>query len=107
MVNSEDELMVYRKTLSFLNEIGYVYRRVVVPLNVVKAFRGGEEIGELGEGMVRVGTVLCCQGEMLEHNLSHLSYFQMDAALWVVEKDRIRMVDLKPLAGSNQALFRQ
>lgn len=77
-----------------------------MPGNVVKGFKPGE-VGELGEGGVRVGNVVCLRGELLEHNLAHLSYFQMDAALWVVEKDRVRMVDLKPLAGSNQVLFRQ
>jgi hypothetical protein len=99
--------MVYRKVLSFMSEVGYVYVRLVVPVNVVKAFRSGDGGGDLGEGVVRVGSVVCCRGQLLEHNMSHISYFQMDAALWAVEKDRVRMVDLKPLAGSNQTLFKQ
>ena len=99
--------MVYRKVLSFMSEVGYVYVGVVVRVNVVKAFRSGEGGGDLGEGVVRVGSVICCRGQLLEHNMSHISYFQMDAALWAVEKDRVRMVDLKPLAGSNQTLFKQ
>ena len=31
----------------------------------------------------------------------------MDSSLWTIEKEKIKMIDLKPLAGSNQPLFRQ
>lgn len=30
----------------------------------------------------------------------------MDLSLWTIEKEKIKMIDLKPLAGSNQSLFR-
>jgi hypothetical protein len=30
----------------------------------------------------------------------------MDNSLWTIEREKIKMVDLKPLAGSNQSLFR-
>lgn len=31
----------------------------------------------------------------------------MDSSLWTIEREKIKMIDLKPLAGSNQSLFRQ
>jgi hypothetical protein len=31
----------------------------------------------------------------------------MDCSLWTIEKEKIKMIDLKPLAGSNQSLFKQ
>lgn len=31
----------------------------------------------------------------------------MDSSLWTIEKEKIKMIDLKPLAGSNQVLFKQ
>lgn len=43
----------------------------------------------------------------MEHNVHHVSYFQMDCSLWTIEKEKIKMIDLKPLAGSNQSLFKQ
>lgn len=38
-VTTEEEIVLYKQYLSFTDDKGYAYRRVIVPLNVVKVFR--------------------------------------------------------------------
>lgn len=81
----------------------------MLPLNIVKIFKYVDDEGvieEIGEGIVKIANVIICKGEFLEHNVNQLSFFQMDSALWTVEREKIKMIDLKPLAGSNQPLFK-
>lgn len=45
-----------------------MYKRVVLPLNIVKVFKYVDDdsaIEEIGEGMMKIANVIICKGEFL------------------------------------------
>lgn len=87
LISSNQEIILYKKQYTSTHELGYVYRRKVLALGVVKGFRVNDGIVELGCGLVRVGNYFWWKGHLLEGIDQVRCVFEMEGSLWGLTYD--------------------